>query len=437
VKKETIQPAKAITGGVEPPGDKSISHRYAMLAGLAEGTSELRHFAAAVDCHSTLKCMSSLGAEVKIEKDLVRVTGRGARGLKSSWRALDAGNSGTTMRLLAGILAGQLFTTRLTGDDSLQKRPMKRIVGPLREMGADIRARDDNFAPLEIHGAKLKAIDYQMPMASAQVKSAVLLAGLFADGVTTVTEPARTRDHTELALEEFGATLEKHGKTIRIHPLQTGANGGGKLIGKALEVPGDLSSAVFFIAAASMFEESSLLIHNVGLNPTRTAILDVFAQMGAGVHVPNLRSAHGELVGDIAVRGASLKGGVIEGEQIALLIDELPMLAALGPYTENGIEIRDATELRIKESDRIAALAENLKRMGAKVEERPDGLKVEGRAAGRLHGAEIDPRGDHRIAMAFAVAGLGAEGDTVIRDADCAGVSYPTFYEDLKRVAER
>ena len=283
-------------------------------------------------------------------------------------------------------------------------------------------------------GTRLKAIDYHTPMASAQVKSAVLLAGLFADGVTTVTEPARTRDHTELALEEFGATIEKHGKVIRVHPLQSG---GAKLVAKALEVPGDLSSAVFFIAAASMFAQSSLLIHSVGLNPTRTAILDVFAEMGAALEVPNLRSAHGELVGDIAVRGASLKGGVIEGERIALLIDELPMLAALGPYTENGIEIRDAKELRVKESDRIAALADNLKRMGAKVEERPDGLKVEGRAAGRLHGAEIDPRGDHRIAMAFAVAGLGAVGDTVIREAECAGVSYPGFYEDLKRVADR
>ena len=282
--------------------------------------------------------------------------------------------------------------------------------------------------------ARLKAIDYHTPMASAQVKSAVLLAGLFADGVTTVTEPARTRDHTELALEEFGATIEKHGKVIRVHPLQSG---GAKLVAKALDVPGDLSSAVFFIAAASMFAQSSLLIHSVGLNPTRTAILDVFAEMGAALEVPNLRSAHGELVGDIAVRGASLKGGVIEGERIALLIDELPMLAALGPYTENGIEIRDAKELRVKESDRIAALADNLKRMGAKVEERPDGLKVEGRAAGRLHGAEIDPRGDHRIAMAFAVAGLGAVGDTVIREAECAGVSYPGFYEDLKRVADR
>src|SRR6202035_2275780 len=341
VKKETILPAKAVTGGVEPPGDKSISHRYAMLAGLAEGTSELRHFSAAVDCHSTLGCMKALGADVKVEKDSVYVTGRGARGLKSSWRALDAGNSGTTMRLLAGILAGQRFNTRLTGDDSLQKRPMKRIVGPLREMGADIRAREDNFAPLQIHGAALKAIDYKMPMASAQVKSAVLLAGLFADGVTTVTEPARTRDHTELALEEFGATIEKCGKTTRIHGLHNGsnagANGRGKLVAQSLDVPGDLSSAVFFIAAASLCPESSLLIHNVGLNPTRTAILDLFLSMGAAIQTPTLRSDHGELVGDLALKGATLKGGVIEGEQIALLIDELPMLAALGPYTENGI----------------------------------------------------------------------------------------------------
>lgn len=441
MKKETIQPAKSVNGGVELPGDKSISHRYAMLAGLAEGTSELRHFSAAADCHSTLKCMSALGADVKIEKDFVRVTGHGTRGLKSSWRALDAGNSGTTMRLLAGILAGQNFTTRLTGDDSLQKRPMKRIVGPLREMGADIRAREDNFAPLEIHGAKLKAIEYNMPMASAQVKSAVLLAGLFADGMTVVTEPARTRDHTELALEEFGATIEKHGKTTRVHGLHSGPNGSssgsGKLVAKSLDVPGDLSSAVFFIAAASLFPESSLLIHNVGLNPTRTAILDLFLSMGASIQMPVLRSAHGEIVGDLAVKGAPLKGAVIEGEQIALLIDELPMLAALGPFTENGIEFRDATELRVKESDRIAALAENLKRMGATVEERPDGLKVEGRRAGKLHGAAIDSKGDHRIAMAFAIAGLAAEGETIIRGAECAGVSYPTFFDDLNRVAQR
>jgi 3-phosphoshikimate 1-carboxyvinyltransferase len=436
VKKEIIRPAKYLTGGLDLPGDKSISHRYAMLAGLAEGASELRHFSAAADCHSTLKCMSALGAVVKIEKDTVHVTGCGPRRLKSSWRALDAGNSGTTMRLLAGILAGQEFSSKLTGDDSLQKRPMKRVMGPLRQMGADIRGREDNFAPLEIRGTQLKPIDYQMPMASAQVKSAVLLAGLFADGLTSVTEPARTRDHTELALEEFGAEVEKHGRTVRIHGLR-GGNGRGKLLAKSLDIPGDLSSAVFFLAGASLLPDSNVLIHNVGLNPTRTAILDLFASMGASIQMLGLKSVHGELVGDLSVKDASLKGGVIAGEQIPLLIDELPMLAALGPYTEEGIEIRDAVELRVKESDRIAALAENLRRMGATVEERPDGLKVEGRSAGKLRGAEIEPRGDHRIAMAFAVAGLAAEGNTVIRDSDCAGVSFPTFFEKLNRMADR
>jgi 3-phosphoshikimate 1-carboxyvinyltransferase len=436
VKKETIQPAKHLTGGLVLPGDKSISHRYAMLAALAEGTSELRHFSAAADCHSTLACMGALGAEVKVENDTIRVTGRGSRGLKSSWRALNAGNSGTTMRLLSGILAGQRFTSKLTGDESLRKRPMKRVIAPLREMGAQIRARDDNFAPLEIRGSRLKAIDYKMPMASAQVKSAVLLAGLFAEGVTSVTEPAGTRDHTELALEEFGAAIEKHGRTIRIHGL-SGGNGGGKLTAKSLDVPGDLSSAVFFIAAASLFPNSNILLHDVGLNPTRTAILDLFASMGASVQILGLKSSYGELVGDLAVKGSSLKGGVIAGEQIPLLIDELPMLAALGPYTEEGIEIRDAAELRVKESDRIAALAENLRGMGATVEERPDGLKVAGRRAGKLRGAEIEPRGDHRIAMAFAVAALAAEGNTVIRDAGCAGVSFPLFFQELNRLAGR
>ncbi|HET8925812.1 MAG TPA: 3-phosphoshikimate 1-carboxyvinyltransferase [Candidatus Acidoferrum sp.] len=436
MKKETIQPAKYLTGGAELPGDKSISHRYAMLAALAEGTSELRHFSAAADCHSTLACMSALGAEVKIDKDLVRVTGQGPRGLKSSWRALDAENSGTTMRLLTGVLAGQDFSSKLTGDESLRKRPMKRVIGPLREMGADIRGRDDNFAPLEIRGKKLNPIDYKMPMASAQVKSAVLLAGLFADGVTSVTEPAGTRDHTELALEEFGAEVEKHGRTIKVRGLGAG-NGSGKLAAKSLDVPGDLSSAVFLIAAASLFPDSNVLLHNVGLNPTRTAILDLFASMGASIEMLGLKSAHGEIVGDLSVKGAALKGGVIAGEQIPLLIDELPMLAALGPYTEEGIEIRDAAELRVKESDRIAALVENLRRMGATVEERPDGLKVAGRSAGKLHGAEIDPSGDHRIAMAFAVAGLAAKAPTIIRDADCAGVSFPTFFEELNRLAER
>jgi 3-phosphoshikimate 1-carboxyvinyltransferase len=430
--KKTIHPAKTVTGGVVPPGDKSISHRYAMLASIAEGPSEMSNFALAADCHSTLGCMKALGAEVKVEKTNVRVTGRGLHGLKSSWRALDAGNSGTTIRLLSGILAGQNFTTKIAGDDSLNKRPMKRILTPLRQMGAQISARDENFAPLEIRGGKLHGLHYQMPMASAQVKSAVLLAGLFAEGDTSVQEPARTRDHTELALEEFGAPIERHGLTTRIV-----ANGKTRLTGRKIEVPGDLSSAVFFIAAASLFEDSTLHIQGVGLNPTRTAILDVFARMGASIQMLSLRSAQGELIGDLVVKGARLKGGVIEKAEIALVIDELPMLAALGPFTEEGIEIRDAAELRVKESDRIAALAENLRQMGAQVEERPDGLKVEGRSAGKLHGAKIEPHGDHRIAMAFAVASLAADSPTTIRDAECAGVSYPTFYEDLARVAER
>jgi len=429
--KRIIHPAKAVAGGVAPPGDKSISHRYAMLAGIAEGVSELSNFALAADCHSTLACMKALGAEVKVGKSLVRVTGHGLHGLKSSKRALEAGNSGTTIRLLSGILAGQNFTSKIAGDDSLNKRPMKRILTPLREMGAQIFAHDENFAPLEIHGGKLRGIHYEMPMASAQVKSAVLLAGLFAEGDTSVTEPARTRDHTELALEEFGVPIERHGLTARIP-----ANGDIKLTGRKIEVPGDLSSAVFFIAAASMFPESSLHIQGVGLNPTRTAVLDVFARMGASIQMLSLRSAQGEIIGDIAVKGAELKGGIIRGAEIPLVIDELPMLAALGPFTETGIEIRDASELRVKESDRIAALAENLRRMGAKVEEFPDGLKVSGRSAGKLRGATIEPHGDHRIAMAFAVAALGAHGPTTIRDAECAGVSYPTFYEDLARVTE-
>jgi len=412
--KQTIQPAKVVAGGVVPPGDKSISHRYAMLAGIAEGESEFSNFALAADCHSTLGCMKSLGAEVVSDKTSVRVTGRGLHGLKGSRRTLDAGNSGTTIRLLSGILAGQNFTTKIAGDESLNKRPMKRILTPLREMGAQISARDDNFAPLEIRGGKLRGMHYEMPMASAQVKSAVLLAGLFAEGQTSVTEPARTRDHTEIR-----------------------ANGGLKLTGRKVEVPGDLSSAVFFIAAASLFEDSALHIQGVGLNPTRTAILDVFTRMGASIQMLSLRTAQGEVMGDIAVKGTQLKGGVLEGAEIPLVIDELPMLAALGPFTEQGIEIRDASELRVKESDRIAALAENLRRMGATVEERPDGLKVAGRGAGKLHGAEIEPRGDHRIAMAFAVAALAAKTPTTIRDAECAGVSYPTFYDDLARVAER
>ena len=401
-----------------------------MLAALAEGPSEIAHFSAAADCRSTLDCMSRLGAKVESERDRVRITGAGLAGLRKSRRALDAGNSGTTMRLLAGILSGQEFSSTIDGDASLRRRPMRRVIDPLTRMGARIEAREGGYAPLKITGTRLSPIEYTLPVPSAQVKSSVLLAGLFADGITSVIEPVRTRDHTELALAEFGARIEHGGRAIRIH-------GRPRLQPCSLTVPGDLSSAVFFLAAALVLPESNIVIHNVGLNPTRSAVLDVLGSMGAPVSLVSVRSVHGELVGDVAVRHEPLRGGILEGDDIAQLIDELPAIAALGPYTEEGIEIRNAAELRVKESDRIAALAENLRRMGATVEERPDGLRVEGRSAGRLHGAEIEPRGDHRMAMAFAVAALGAEGDTVIRDAECAAVSYPEFFAALERLVER
>ena len=401
-----------------------------MLAAIAEGPSDISHFSLAADCRSTLECISQLGAKVDHKGDHVRIVGAGLAGLRKSRRILNADNSGTSMRLLAGILAGQEFSSTLDGDASLRRRPMRRVIDPLTKMGARIEARESGCAPLQIQGAKLSAIEYALPVPSAQVKSCVLLAGLFAEGVTSVIEPVRTRDHTELALAEFGARVEHEGRVIRIH-------GRPRLVGRPLEVPGDLSSAVFFLVAALVLAESNIVIHNVGLNPTRSAVLDVLGSMGAAISLVSVRSVHGELVGDVAIGHEPLRGGVIEGDAIAQLIDELPAIAVLGPYTETGIEIRNAAELRVKESDRIAALAENLRAMGAKVEERPDGLRVEGRSAGRLHGAEIEPRGDHRMAMAFAVAALGAEGNTTIRDAECAAVSNPDFFSTLERLVER
>jgi 3-phosphoshikimate 1-carboxyvinyltransferase len=430
VSKQIIRPARTISGSLEVPGDKSISHRYAMLASLAEGQSEIARFSAAADCRSTLDCFSQLGVKIDIQGDRVRIAGLGLEGLRKPRNTLDAGNSGTTMRMLAGILAGQEFRSTLDGDASLRRRPMRRVMDPLSQMGARIHAHEGGFAPLKIEGTRLSPIDYALPVPSAQVKSAVLLAGLFAEGVTSVTEPVRTRDHTELALAEFGAHLDHEGRTIRIH-------GRPRLKGRSVAVPGDLSSAVFFLAAAMVLPESNLVIHNVGLNPTRSAVLDVLGSMGAPVSLVSIRSEHGELVGDVSVRHEPLKGGFIEGDVIAQLIDELPAVAVLGPYTEKGIEIRNAAELRVKESDRIAVLAENLRRMGAQVDELPDGLRVAGRSAGRLHGAEIEPHGDHRMAMAFAIAALGAEGETVIRDAECAAVSYPEFFSTLERLVER
>ena len=432
--KAVVKPARSISGVVELPGDKSISHRYAILAGLAQGRSEIAHYSAAADCQSTLDCLEKLGAVVErtgrngeIE---VAITGNGPDGLRAPQGSLDAGNSGTTIRLLTGLLAGQHFDSTLTGDSSLRRRPMRRVIEPLERMGAHIKARDSNFAPIEIKGSALQSIRYVLPVPSAQVKSAVLLAGLFAEGETSVEEPVCTRDHTEVALREFGADVRRVGSVVTI-------SGRPRLEPRRALVPGDLSSAVFFLGAALILPGSNLVIHNVGLNPTRSAVLDVLSGWGAPVSIVALRGESGELVGEVSIRHADLSGGTLSGELIAQVIDELPMLAALGPYTEQGVEIRDAAELRIKESDRIAALADNLRRMGAQVEERPDGLRIEGRRANRLHGAEIHPRGDHRMAMAFAIAALGAAGDSVIRDSDCVAISYPDFFSVLERSVER
>jgi 3-phosphoshikimate 1-carboxyvinyltransferase len=424
---KTVSPGGNINGVLELPGDKSISHRYAILAALAEGRTEILNYSSAADCKSTLGCLRRLGIEADLTRERLRITGKGLDGLQAPRRTLDAENSGTTIRMLAGVLAGQPFASTLSGDASLRARPMRRVVEPLRKMGAEISTHEGDRAPLEIRGGKLHSIDYSLPIPSAQVKSAILLAGLYSDGVTTVCEPVRTRDHTELALREFGATVESLNKSVRIHPRP-------KLQARQLIVPGDLSSAVFFIAAALVLPDSSLMLHNVGLNPTRTRILDFLISIGATLHLASVELRSGELIGDVSVRHSALAGGEIDGAQSAEMIDELPMLAALGPFTERGIEIRGAQELRVKESDRIARLAEGLRRMGAAVEEFQDGLRVEGRSAGRLRGAKVDPAGDHRIAMALAIAALGAEGDTVIRNADCVAVSYPEFFATLDRL---
>jgi len=434
VAKQTVEPGHSICGTIEVPGDKSISHRYAILAALARGRSEISHYSAAADCQSTLDCLERLGVEVEKSGrnggSHVAITGTGIDGLRASRRSLDAGNSGTTMRLLTGVLAGQHFDSKLTGDSSLRKRPMRRVIEPLKRMGAHIQAREANFAPLEIKGSALESIRYTLPVPSAQVKSAILLAGLFAEGETSVEEPVCTRDHTEVALQGFGADVRKIGRVVSV-------SGRPRLEARKIMVPGDLSSAVFFLGAALILPGSNVIIHNAGLNPTRSAVLDVLGGWGAQVSIVALRGESGELIGDISIRHADLSGGTLSGELIAQLIDELPMLAALGPYTDQGVEIRDAAELKVKESDRIAVLADNLRRMGAQVEERPDGLRIEGRRAGRLRGAEIDPRGDHRMAMAFAVAALGAEGSSIIRDSDCVGISYPDFFKVLGRTVER
>jgi 3-phosphoshikimate 1-carboxyvinyltransferase len=417
-----ISPATSISGAITLPGDKSVSHRYAMIASIAEGATHVKNYSTGADCHSTLNCMRALGIEIEGQGTEFTIHGKGLDGLREASGDLDAGNSGSTIRMLSGILAAQPFHTRIFGDESLSRRPMQRIMTPLAQMGARLSARDGRFPPIEIDGGTLRPIQYELPVPSAQVKTCVLFAGLFAEGETTVMEPVASRDHTEIALCEFGADLTVDRQRISVR-------GRAKLEGREVTVPSDLSSASFFIVAALLIPGSHLTIHGVGLNPTRSALLDCLAGMGAKIRIPELESRNGELVGDIVVEHSALRGGSVSGATTAALIDEIPVLAVLGAATEEGLTIRDAGELRIKETDRIQTVVENLKRMGVVAEELPDGLIIPGKQ--KFRAARFDSFGDHRIAMAFAVAALRGDGESAIEGADAASVSFPEFWGTL------
>jgi 3-phosphoshikimate 1-carboxyvinyltransferase len=421
-----IRPARNVLGSLRVPGDKSISHRYAMLSALAPGRSRLENYSPGADCASTLGCVRALGCNVeRDDKGAVEIEGVGPE-LKAPTSPLDCGNSGSTMRMLSGIVAAQPFSSELIGDESLSRRPMKRVMEPLRRMGAEIIATDDH-APLHIKGTRLRGIDYTVPVASAQVKTCLLFAGLLADGQTRVEEPTRTRDHGELALRSFGAEVFREGNSVTIQ-------GGQAVHHVEAFIPGDSSSAAFFLCAAAIFPESNLVIDGVLLNPTRSALLDVLSAMGCRVNMMRVEESHGELVGTLGLVANVSKPVEISGALTALLIDELPVLAAIAPYTA-GMVVRDASELRVKESDRLSAMTRNLQAMGAQVEQTADGWKIPGNQ--KLHGAAIESFGDHRVAMAFAIGALRAEGETVIHNSGCVAISYPGFFADLDAVVER
>lgn len=421
-------PAPPLTGRLRVPGDKSITHRAILLGALADGTTEIRGYLDAEDCWRTAAACRALGVGVEgWGSPVLRVHGKGLRGLREAEGILDAGNSGTTLRLLSGVLAAQPFLSILTGDASLTRRPMGRIIQPLRQMGANFWGRaGDQYPPLAIRGGPLRGIRHESQVASAQLKSALLLAGLYGDGPTTVVEPAPSRDHTERMLRGFGHPVEVAGRTVTVAPARG-------LAPLSVEVPGDFSSAAFFLVAACLVPGSRLTIAGVGLNPTRTGLLEVLQAMGAAVEVRDSREVCGEPVGDLAVTAGPLRGVSVEGALIPRLIDEIPILAVAAASAEGETEIRDAGELRVKESDRIAALAGELSRLGADVAERPDGLMIRG---GRpLAGTSCSSRGDHRVAMALAVAALVARGETRIADSGCIRTSFPDFVSLLRTVA--
>jgi 3-phosphoshikimate 1-carboxyvinyltransferase len=426
---QLIRPARNLQGSVTLPGDKSISHRYAMLGGIAEGTTHLSNFSTGADPHSSLACMQALGATVTHNPDkTISITGTAGNFIQPA-TPLDCGNSGSTMRMLAGLIAPHPHTFTLIGDHSLTLRPMERIRKPLMQMGAKIDLVDGH-GPITIHGGPLQAIDFDTPIPSAQVKTAVLFAGLQANGTTSLTESVRTRDHSEHALRAFGAILNRVDEKLTI-------SGGQKLKAIDATIPGDLSSAAFFLSAALLFPDSNLILDSIGMNPTRASLLDVITALGGKIKILNVEEHNGELIGTIQVNGpaAGPRGMHIAGALSAQIIDELPVLAAIAPYTIEGITIRDARELRVKESDRIALVARNLKAMGATFTEHEDGLDIPGKQ--QLHGAQIDSGSDHRIAMAFAIAALRATGDTEIHGAEAAAISFPEFFSHLDELCQR
>lgn len=421
-----LQPAAHIRGEVTVPGDKSISHRAVMFGAISDGRTEIQNFLEGADCLSTISCFRSMGIEIEKKQNQILVHGKGLRGLTAPSGILDCGNSGTTTRLISGILSPQPFTSTLTGDDSIKKRPMNRIIEPLAMMGADIKSLNGNgCAPLQICGRPLHGIHYHSKVASAQVKSAILLAGLYAEGETRVTEPKLSRNHTELMLKRFGADVRTEGTTAVIRPAS-------HLTGTNILVPGDISSAVYFVAAALILPNSEVLIKNVGINPTRAGLLTVCKNMGAQISLVNEPHEGSEPTADLLVHSSNLKGTVIEGDLIPAMIDELPTVALMACFAEGTTVIRDAAELKVKESNRIAIMVENLSAMGADIVETEDGMIIHGGKP--LHGAVIDSHKDHRIAMTFAVAALAAGGETEILDADCVSISYPRFYDELNRL---
>ena len=422
-----ITKVKSLKGEITVPGDKSISHRGVMFGAISEGITELTGFLDGADCRSTISCFKAMGIDITQEHDHVVIHGKGLKGLSAPSKMLDVGNSGTTTRLISGILAGQKFISTLNGDESIQKRPMGRIITPLTSMGAHIKSiKDNGCAPLEIGGAPLHAIHYDSPVASAQVKSCVLLAGLYADGFTSVTEPVISRNHTELMLKGFGADIKSEGLTASIA-------GGPRLIGQKITVPGDISSAAYFIVAGLICPNADLLIKNVNTNPTRAGIIQVAKNMGGNIELLNERIVSGEPVADIHVSSSDLHGCEVSGEIIPTLIDELPVIAIMAACAKGTTVIKDAAELKVKESDRIATVTENLKNMGCDITPTEDGMIIVG--GNPLHGALISTYKDHRIAMSFAIAGLVADGETSFDDEGCCVISYPDFFETLKALS--